>query len=110
MSKYGKFWLGAPDYSQEVAALKDLLEKGEIDKSKYNIELSKLQRERMLYIVATNGGYTPSKKQLMLQAKAFAKMQAAKESYAANRNLAIRDQFIEELKNAAQGEPESPKE
>ena len=104
MSKYGRFELGAPDYTQEVAAVKDLFEKGEIDRSEYRKKLSELQRERLTYIVATNGGHTPSRKTIKQFDMLKENLTAMKERHNAQRLLQNRDQFLEALKQPAETE------
>jgi len=57
--KYGNFTLPVPQCEQEKFVLSDQLEKGLIDKKKFDFEMNKIKRDQLLFICKTNGGYTP---------------------------------------------------
>lgn len=88
---------------EELAALKDLLEKKEITLAKYNKEVSNLQQENLMGIIYSNGGYRLSKKQIKLMQN-YESLAQLKERNEATRAIMNRDQFVEELKNQLEAE------
>jgi DNA-binding transcriptional regulator GbsR (MarR family) len=97
MSKYGKVELGAPDISTDVAALKDLYEKGEIEKTEYHKRLDALQREKLMYIAKSNGGYTPSKKAIKQYNQLMESLSEAKKKHEIWKQQQTREEFLTEL-------------
>lgn len=97
MSKYGRLEMGAPDITQDVAALKDLYEKGEIEKSEYHKKLTEFQRQKLSYIVSTNGGYTPGKKAMKQLSQMMESMSIAKKKHEIWKQQQTREQFLTEL-------------
>jgi hypothetical protein len=97
MSRYGNFLSGAPDYTKDIAALKDLLEKKEITDSEYKKEISRLQKERLTYIVRTNGGHNTSKKAIKEYNKLIDKISEGKQKQEAYRTLQERERFVKEM-------------
>lgn len=106
--KYGNLNMSAPDFSEDVAALKDLKAKGEITASEYRRALSALQRDRMMHIVRTNGGYTPSKKAIKVMNKILS-MRETKEESEVVRQIKNREDFVQQVQKAQQ-ESEQPSE
>jgi len=82
---YGKINNGSPDITKEIAALEDLLSKGEIDEEKFKKESRELNRLRLLYIARTNGGYTNKK------SKKKARIQTLKEADLARHSRSIEE-------------------
>lgn len=117
MSKYGRIEMGAPDITQDVAALKDLYQKGEIEKSEYHSKLTELQRQKMSYIVRTNGGYTPSKKMIKQYNQLIDSLNEAKKKHEVWTQQKNREEFLaalaqqqEEARAAMETPPESAPE
>lgn len=54
LRKYGNVDIPVNSYTEELAALDDLLEKGSIDKKKYRKERDSILRNRCLMIAKTN--------------------------------------------------------
>lgn len=98
--KYGKIESGVPDHSQDIAALKSLLEKGELTREKYNHELSKIARAKMTYIARTNGAYTPSKKSLAYYDQMVNTIQEQRDKAEADKLLTNREEFLKEMNEA----------
>ena len=107
MSKYGKFDMQIPNYDEDIAALKDLLSKGEINRGEYQKRLSDLQRTRLVYIVATNGGHTPSKKAMQGYQLISRRLSELKQAHEANKLLETREQFLEEIQKASEQNEQS---
>lgn len=106
--KYGRVNIPIPDFSEDIAALKDLLEKGEIDKSEYTKKIEYFRKIRLSYIVATNGGYTAPKK---WRVKDKVNLSESKEEHLANRVLDYREEFEKFLEaEEAESKAEDTKE
>ena len=97
MAKYGKSDMGAPDVSQDVAALKDLYAKGEITKDVYQSKLAKLQKERMEYIVATNGRFIPGRRLMKKYNQAMESLVEAKQKNEIFKQQQNRDQYLSDI-------------
>lgn len=102
MSKYGRIDMGAPDYSKQLAALEDNLNKGLLTQSEYRKKKDNYTREKMLYIVATNGGYTPSKKYIKQFNALREKLSIMKEQDSAKRLLQNRNAFLQEMQKSVE--------
>lgn len=113
MNKFGKWDKGAPNVEAEVEALKDLYSKEVITRSEYQRELIKLQQKRLMYIISTNGGYTPSKKLMKQYNKERPSIGEAKKMQDIDRAIKTRDEFVKQLTEAyeeKEGSKEEPSE
>jgi hypothetical protein len=106
MAKYGKANMGAPDVSQDIAALKDLYAKGEITKDIYQSKLARLQRERMSYIVATNGRFIPGRRLMKKYNQAMESLVEAKQKNEIFKQQQNRDQYLSDLSKLNEEKPE----
>jgi len=61
MSKYGNFTTPVPDFKQEIFVIEDQFEKELITEAEKNKKLKKINKAKLLYIVYSNGGYTPKR-------------------------------------------------
>lgn len=96
--KYGRINQPVPNFEDDINALKDLLEKGEISQNEYSNRIEQFRKIRLAYIVATNGGYTPPKKDKRMW---DGRLSELKERHLASKVLEYREQLI----NKAQETP-----
>lgn len=97
MSKYGRIELGAPDITADAAALKDLYTKGEINKAEYYSKLDLLEKEKLTYIVKSNGGYTPGKKAMKKYHQLMESISEAKKKHEIWKQQKTREEFLDDL-------------
>ena len=102
MAKYGRANMGAPDVSQDVAALKDLYAKGEITKDVYQSKLAKLQKERMSYIVSTNGKFIPGRRIMKKYNQVMESLAEAKQKNEIMKQQQNRDQYLSDISKPAE--------
>lgn len=108
--KYGRINQGIPDVKEDIAALKDLLAKNEIDRWEYNKRLSAIQKSQLTYIVKTNGGYTPSKKLMNEYNQLVDSITKAKEKNEAYKKRQQRDEFVKQMTEAFEEKDSQPTE
>lgn len=101
--RYGNFTHPAPDFSKEVMALKDLLEKGEITETEFTKKKEYFKKIRLAYIIGTNGGYTKSTRHNRVAKR---NLNQLKDEHLANRTMNFREQLLQ----AEQALPPGPEE
>ncbi len=107
MGKYGRVNMGAPDFTDEINALKDLLEKGEITQEEFNKKKEYFRKLRLNYIVVTNGGHTPSRKQMK---QWNGRLTELKDRHLAAKMLEYRERLLQETGETVEesGNTETP--
>lgn len=107
--KYGNVQIKPVDIDQNLAALSDLLKKGEVTQEEFKQRRSFLIKERLKFIVYTNGGYPLSKKKqaLLNQILSITELRKLNE---AHRPIMDRERFIQDMINKQNPPPIDPPE
>lgn len=95
--KYGHINHPVPSIAEDLAAIKDLVSKGELTEAEGNKKTDKLVRDRLIHIVYTNGGHMPSQKRMRsFQKKFMQQLKDSKEREAASSKIRHTEEIVQE--------------